>query len=145
VPVSFVATIAGGLLIAALLFLLDARRLTPPPGDSTRRSRRAIEGGLLLALACGLVAWDQIEAAERPLLFLHVSLVLLALAGLLVVVAIKDFLAVRRAHLHRRLSTLTKEVYGFPLADVDGKEAEQIGRKALKKLLDHPPERTSDS
>ncbi len=144
-PVSIAATLSGVLILAALLFLRDARRLTPPPGDSTRRSRRATEGILLLVLGTALVVWDRIDPSGRPLLFLNASLLLLALVLLLVIVAMKDVAAVRRAHLQKRLSTLTREVYGFPLADLDGKEAEQIGRNALKQLLDHPPKRTSDS
>ena len=133
-PEPLTAAFGLGLMVLGGVFFTWAYRAVAPPGDRSRRGRRMLGASLVVTLGAGVVGWASIDGFTRPLLFLNVSAILLVLVIFLVVLAMSDYRAVVHAERHRTLSLLTEELYGFPLKDVQGPEAERIGREALKKL-----------
>ncbi|MFN7975278.1 MAG: hypothetical protein U0166_23480 [Acidobacteriota bacterium] len=132
-----VATLAlgAGLVVLALAFSYRAWRDPVAPGDRGRRPRRLVGAALLGVLGAGLVFWERMEPSKDPVAFLNVSAVLLAIVGVLVVLAMVDFSAVNAAEKHRKLSLMTQELYGVPLKEIDEKDAEKVGREAVEGLL----------
>ena len=121
--------------LAVALFGAEQRAPEPPPGDRTRRARRKLGALLMGMLAVGLVGWEFIDARREPVLFVNVSAVLLLLVAALVILALRDFGAVSAAARHRKLAILTQEIYGLKLRELEGREAERIGREAIERMI----------